>query len=744
MKRLHAYMKLIYMALFCTMMVGCGKSSPDVDKASSDKTSSADEKRRNGSLDSIVVLNIAPPISTQNTSSSQRELPKLTLKTETDSESSASFRSRTITRRGDRDILVDSLTADLGKGARRQQQIVQKGKVVCTTQRGDAKPTIHISDKSVQVLQIDCNADGRSDFLFLTDTTGQTLEGLTVGKDGLYTPVPSEFLFDESDRMESGVDVVKRYELRLHDAVEGRDLAGMKRLLDQGISANAQGARGNTPLHTAASRGFLRVVVALLDAGATRNATNLEGQTPLDLAVKGTHVKVSNYLKLSGRKGVYFADMPLQHASVGWGSFITYHSKSSGVSIGGRHYKTGFFAHANSSIKFVLDGKYDRFTSAIGLKTGAGGGATFQVIVDGKLKFRSRDMWSKGNSVGYGHVGLSVDVSGGQLLELKTYGVRGCSGSHSCWGDPKLHLAERPFLSNRIAFPAVEDDLMGILSLSPTKLLSVGSKECYFWDLSKPVSTIEKQYAIGVGRKKSAAWLGKSKAIAVAKGDTVELTTVKPNGESSTETWTLSSKVSCIYSPRCRDYLVVGTTEKKLYLWNPADKKVIWKRSGLPGRPLSIAYCPLKDELAIGMSGGKCIILRANTGDILHDLPGHMFSVTHLSYSPSGETLISSANDLSSIVWNTQDYSRRGQFIGHAGLVRGLDFLSEDLAISVDNESDVCVWNTLTMKVAWKLRALDSPTDLVVDRQSHRFYLCSKKGILSYNYDKRALSNGKP
>lgn len=67
----------------------------------------------------------------------------------------------------------------------------------------------------------------------------------------------------------------------LHEAVEEKNIAVIRRLINQGVDLNAKNCDGNTPLHLACSSGKLGIVKILLDARADVNVKNHEDNTAL-------------------------------------------------------------------------------------------------------------------------------------------------------------------------------------------------------------------------------------------------------------------------------------------------------------------------------------------------------------------------------------------------------------------------------------------------------------------------------
>src|SRR5262245_15516306 len=68
---------------------------------------------------------------------------------------------------------------------------------------------------------------------------------------------------------------------KLYSAIRANDLRQIKTVLDEGISANASGPDGITPLMIAAEAGSLDAMKMLVDRGADVNAKNTFGSTAL-------------------------------------------------------------------------------------------------------------------------------------------------------------------------------------------------------------------------------------------------------------------------------------------------------------------------------------------------------------------------------------------------------------------------------------------------------------------------------
>ena len=154
--------------------------------------------------------------------------------------------------------------------------------------------------------------------------------------------------------------------------------------------------------------------------------------------LKAITEKLGDLLSAQCKSGelVYLVDVKEVSARVGWGSFGKITVARGPLSIAGRKFRTGLSVRAGSRVVYSLKGQYKLLSVYYGMKTGAGGAATFHVICDGKEAFKSGHMYS--NSKGGVSKPLLVRIVGVDKLELVTKGVRGGAGAFSCWGDPTV------------------------------------------------------------------------------------------------------------------------------------------------------------------------------------------------------------------------------------------------------------------------------------------------------------------
>jgi len=141
-------------------------------------------------------------------------------------------------------------------------------------------------------------------------------------------------------------------------------------------------------------------------------------------------------------RSAFLSDVAWTDAKVGWGQLARNYfwfdqNIQNGVflTLGGRFYDKGLYAHSSARYVFALNGRWKTFTATIGLRDGAHiqGSAIFTVRGDGRKLYRSR-MLRVGEQAE-----VNVDISLVQKLELLTEGGEGHNhNSWAIWAEPKV------------------------------------------------------------------------------------------------------------------------------------------------------------------------------------------------------------------------------------------------------------------------------------------------------------------
>jgi len=105
------------------------------------------------------------------------------------------------------------------------------------------------------------------------------------------------------------------------------------------------------------------------------------------------------------------------------------------ISVGGKTYARGLGVHANSEIKYALNGKFSEFHVVPGPDDAHHGLLEMKILVDGKEVFASGNV----RSPGFKAQPLTVPVEGaGELTLIVTDGGEGIGGDHASWADAYL------------------------------------------------------------------------------------------------------------------------------------------------------------------------------------------------------------------------------------------------------------------------------------------------------------------
>ena len=175
-------------------------------------------------------------------------------------------------------------------------------------------------------------------------------------------------------------------------------------------------------------------------------AGDLDGDGDLDVATANWHSNDVTILRNGGGGGQvvrYLSDIPWTSMINGWGP--AERDRSNGelggadggtITLNGNTFSKGIGVHADSQVRWQLNGQCTTFSAVIGVddEVGANGSVIFQVYVDGELRFMSPTL--TGSSFPWD---ISVNVSGGNELGLFVhYGWDDYAFDHADWGDARI------------------------------------------------------------------------------------------------------------------------------------------------------------------------------------------------------------------------------------------------------------------------------------------------------------------
>lgn len=139
---------------------------------------------------------------------------------------------------------------------------------------------------------------------------------------------------------------------------------------------------------------------------------------------------------------LYVTSLNWTSATNGWGSVEKDQSNGeqatddgNAITLNGVEYSRGLGVHANSTVTYNLEGKYERFLSDIGVddEVGNSGSVTFTVLLDGKQIYTSGLM--NGTSA---NKSIDVSVVGGKQLTLTVSQDADNGQDHASWGGARL------------------------------------------------------------------------------------------------------------------------------------------------------------------------------------------------------------------------------------------------------------------------------------------------------------------
>ena len=142
--------------------------------------------------------------------------------------------------------------------------------------------------------------------------------------------------------------------------------------------------------------------------------------------------------------------------------------------------------------------------------------------------------------------------------------------------------------------------------------------------------------------------------------------------------------------------IFTGSTDGQLNVWNLDGRKI--KSLSVQNAGINcFAWSPKDNSLFVGTDEGNIIQFDVSSGEIIGEFNPHQSGVSFISFSPTGDSILSSARDKYAILWQAKE--NRGvnelmKFRGHTDFIRAGSFSNDGkYIISASNDRTIKLWN---------------------------------------------------
>jgi hypothetical protein len=167
-------------------------------------------------------------------------------------------------------------------------------------------------------------------------------------------------------------------------------------------------------------------------------------------------------------------------------------------------------------------------------------------------------------------------------------------------------------------------------------------------------------------------------------------------GELRTMTGHTSAVTGVAYSPDGK-FVLSGSDDKTLKLWNVADGKEVRTFIGHRGAVTGVTYSPDGGAAASGSADGTVRVWDVATGRQVRTTENLGWKVSAVAFSPRSNLVASAADDNQVTLWRLPNLERAHVFAGHGWRVTSVAFSSNGkLLLSGSEDDSIKLWNAAT------------------------------------------------
>ena len=152
--------------------------------------------------------------------------------------------------------------------------------------------------------------------------------------------------------------------------------------------------------------------------------------------------------------------------------------------------------------------------------------------------------------------------------------------------------------------------------------------------------------------------------------------------------------VQCLDTTPDGKYLVTGSTDKTLILWEISSGNIVRSFKGGHTRWVwAVAVTPSGDGIVSGSRDNTAILWNLHDGSILHTFKGHSNGVLCVCIDSTGKFLYTGGDDKIAIKWDLKSGKRIMTYSGHSDYVLSISLASDKYLVTGSADKTAIVWN---------------------------------------------------
>lgn len=178
-------------------------------------------------------------------------------------------------------------------------------------------------------------------------------------------------------------------------------------------------------------------------------------------------------------------------------------------------------------------------------------------------------------------------------------------------------------------------------------------------------------------------------------------------------------------------YLVSGSVDRSVRLWDVKTGREIRKYIGHTGAVTSIAVTPDDRQILSADTAGNIRLWDLNNGLEIRQFDGHTNQVTDIDISPNGESAASASRDLTVRRWDMRTGEELQCFSGHESYVTSVAFSPAGSKVLSGGFDEIFLWDIKTAAVEVRIEGILVEPEVLAFLPDSRYILAGTRGSVA-------------